>query len=60
MSKLLLGPLNVVKLITFDPLHHSFHIFSLKILLMQLAALADLGSGAVADMFSIPPASGPK
>lgn len=57
MSKFLLGPLNVLKLITFDPLHLSFHIFSLMIRLMQLA---DLGSGAVADMFSIPPASGPK
>lgn len=49
MSKFLLQPLNVLKLITFDPLHLSFHIFSLIIRLMQLA---DLGSGAVADILN--------
>lgn len=60
MFKFFLGPLHVLKLITFDSLHLSFDIFPLMLRLMQLAALADLGSEAVADMFSIPPTSGPK
>ncbi len=58
MSKFLLGPLNVLKWITFDPLQLnilSLHIFSVMPRLKQLAAPvvpADLGSEAVVDVLN--------